>query len=112
VSVISLVPSDSWQRGPDYETKKAAFALEIKKDIQTLFPQIADNIEYLDASTPATMRAYCGYGGGYGLMHDVNKTKILPITKIPGLYLTGQSVIAPGFLGALITSLAVDRVIK
>ncbi|MDR1124085.1 MAG: NAD(P)/FAD-dependent oxidoreductase [Elusimicrobiota bacterium] len=112
VSIISLVPPDSWQRGPDYENQKAAYVQEIKQDIKNLFPQIADNIEYLGSSTPATMRAYCGYGGGYGLMHDVNKTKILPMTKIPGLYLTGQSVIAPGFLGALITSLVVDRVIK
>lgn len=114
VSIISLTSSSaqSWDRSAaDYKDKKAATAKKVKEDIAALVPELKDNIEYLDAATPATMQRYAGYYGGYGLMHDVSKTKVLPFTKIKGLYVSGQSVVAPGLLGTIITSLLVDKLI-
>lgn len=112
VSVISLVSSagDAWDRAkPDYKERKNAYAATVKNDINKRVPQIAKYLEYLDVSTPATERRYAGYAGGYGLMHDARKSKILPMTKISGLYLSGQSVLVPGLLGTIITSLMVDK---
>ncbi|MDR0646533.1 MAG: NAD(P)/FAD-dependent oxidoreductase [Elusimicrobiota bacterium] len=116
LSIISLVPPSEqmWdKKAPEYNIKKEKYAEILKKDIASLFPEIADSIEeYLEVSTPATTRRFAGYYSGYGLMHDVNKTKILPITKIPGLYISGRSIIAPGLLGAIITALLVDKIIS
>jgi phytoene dehydrogenase-like protein len=112
VSIIALVPPDGkiWDKdAPDYTEKKNAYADAVKKDIKKLLPELAENIEYLSVSTPAEQLRYTGYYGAYGLMHDAGKTKALPITKINGLYLTGQSVVAPGFFGAIIASLVADK---
>jgi len=115
VSIYSIVSSDAniWNRNaPDYQAKKNAYADLIKEDMKKFLPEFADNIQYLDASTPATNYRYTGYHSAYGLMHDANKTKVLPVTRIQGLYLTGQSIVTPGFLGAIIASLYVDTLIR
>ncbi|WP_428898341.1 all-trans-retinol 13 [Parelusimicrobium proximum] len=115
VSIISLVPPDGkeWDRlSPAYADKKKKYFEKIKNHVAGHFPEIGNNIEYRAVSTPATTYTYAGCYGGYGMMHDVNKTKILPMTKIKGLYLTGQSVIAPGMLGTIITSLLTDKIIE
>ncbi|MDR2735157.1 MAG: NAD(P)/FAD-dependent oxidoreductase [Spirochaetota bacterium] len=112
VCVLAPITSDEkiWDRNaPDYYAKKNAHADSIKKDIQERLPELANHIQYLDASTPATGCRYLGYSSTYGPMHDVNKTAVLPTTKIKGLYLTGQSIVTPGLLGAIIASLFVDR---
>jgi all-trans-retinol 13,14-reductase len=111
VSIISLVPSSPqfWNANmPVYKERKESYAEFVKSDISRRVPEIAEHLEYLAVSTPATSNTYAGYYSGYGIMHDMHKTKILPMTKIKGLYLSGQSVIAPGLLGTVITSLIVD----
>ncbi|WP_424246117.1 all-trans-retinol 13 [Elusimicrobium posterum] len=114
VSIISLTDPDAefWdKKAPGYSAKKQEFYDFVIQNIRRIAPEIHENIEYAGASTPATMQRYAGYYSGYGLMHDVNKTKILPLTKIKGLYVSGQSVVAPGLLGAIITALLMDKLI-
>ncbi|MDR0953126.1 MAG: NAD(P)/FAD-dependent oxidoreductase [Elusimicrobiota bacterium] len=112
VSIISFTSPEPavWNKNsPDYQERKNNYSLRIKNDINKLAPDIAKYLEYIEVSTPATSRRYVGYSGGYGLMHDMYKTKVLPMTKIKGLYLCGQSVLVPGLLGSIITSLMVDK---
>ena len=113
VIILSFVPPDEamWDRNaPEYTEKKNAYAAGVRADIQRLLPELAENIEYLSVSTPASSYRFVGYYGGYGIMHDVSKTELLPVTKINGLYLTGQAVATPGFFGAISASIIVDRV--
>lgn len=107
VSVICFC-DDDWPRGAGYKAKKEAYAAQVERDVRALLR----GVKYVAASTPATSVSYMGYASSYGVMHDVNKTKILPMTKIKGVYLTGQSVVAPGLFGTIITSLLVDKILE
>ncbi|MDR1777923.1 MAG: FAD-dependent oxidoreductase [Desulfovibrio sp.] len=63
-------------------------------------------IRVLDGGTPLTNRDYLGapLGGLYGTKHSLNQFSPLPATKIPNLWMAGQSIIAPGILGAVISA--------
>ena len=45
------------------------------------------------------------------MMHDINGPVVLPVTKIPGVFLTGQAVVTPGLLGAVISSFLLYKII-
>lgn len=59
----------------------------------------------LDTATPLTLRRYCGSVAGalYGTQHRACDLPLLPRTRVPGLYLTGQGVLATGVLGAVMS---------
>jgi all-trans-retinol 13,14-reductase len=40
----------------------------------------------------------------YGTGHTIDQFNPIPATRIPGLLLAGQSVVAPGILGAVISA--------
>jgi all-trans-retinol 13,14-reductase len=65
-----------------------------------------EKIRILGGGTPLTNRDYLGAPGGglYGTKHSLNQFSPLPATKIPNLWMGGQSVIAPGILGAVISA--------
>lgn len=91
----------------EFKNKKAEKLLSI---VAQKFPEIAQNIETYCTSTPLTFRDYIGTndGSAYGIIKDFNdplKTRILPNTKIPNLFLTGQNVNLHGILGVSITAL-------
>jgi all-trans-retinol 13,14-reductase len=61
----------------------------------------------MEASTPLTWRDYDGIpeGSMYGIEHDYRDplvTTLLPVTKIPGFYFTGQNINIQGVLGVTI----------
>ena len=78
-----------------------------------LYPQLRNNIEYVEIGTPVTNKHYFGnlHGELYGLDHSIERlslsvdTKLRPKTDIPGLYLTGQDVVLGSFTGAMFSGL-------
>ena len=61
----------------------------------------------MEASTPLTWRDYNGVpeGSMYGIernYQDSLLTTLLPVTKIPGFYFTGQNINIHGVLGVTI----------
>ncbi len=68
-------------------------------------PELAD-VRFIDGGTPLTNRDYLGAPGCglYGTKHSLNQFSPLPATRIPNLWLAGQSVVAPGILGAIISA--------
>ena len=42
----------------------------------------------------------------------MHKMTLFPMTKIKGLFLSGQSVITTGFLGAIITAYVIDKIME
>ncbi|MCL2390939.1 MAG: FAD-binding protein [Endomicrobia bacterium] len=96
----------------DYIEKKNKTVAEIKKRLKELYPEVADNVNFCDAATPKTFKKYVNYYSGYGIMHKANSVAVLPATKIPGLFLTGQAVVAPGLMGALLSSFLTDKIMS
>ncbi len=97
----------SGNRGADYESFKSAKAAELLDLVEAEYPEFRKNIEQMTIATPLTWRDYTGTpeGSMYGVerdCHDPMGTSISPVTKIPGLFFTGQSTNLHGVLGVTI----------
>jgi all-trans-retinol 13,14-reductase len=79
----------------------------MQSQIERAYPDLAGNIQFIEGSTPLTIRDFCGTptGGLYGVKHMVSQFNPYPATRIPGLFLAGQAVVAPGVMGAVISGL-------
>lgn len=115
VCLVAFVKPDEefWDRNSaGYDEKKREIAEKIKEKFEKAAPEIASKIKYCDIATPATFKRYVNYYSGYGIMHDVCGTTVLPATKVPGVFLTGQAVVTPGLLGAMISSFLLYKIIE
>lgn len=97
------------KRGNDYLEFKKEKAELLLRNVEKQFPGIQESVEAYYTSTPLTWRDYTGTraGSAYGVLKDYNRpleSVILPKTKIPNLYLTGQNVNLHGILGVTISS--------
>ena len=117
-SVLTYMQYDeleSWKntftgnRGNNYlefkEHKSELLLIELEKQ----FPGFRSCVDVYYSSTPLTWRDYTGTraGSAFGLLKDYNspmESIILPRTKIPNLFLTGQNVNLHGILGVTISS--------
>lgn len=91
-------------RGEEYENFKAEKAEKLLSRLTADFPVLRGNIEYCEASTPATFESYTGTPGGslYGVVRDIHAGaagRVPYRTRIPNLFLTGQNVNSHGILG-------------
>jgi all-trans-retinol 13,14-reductase len=96
-------------RGNDYLEFKKKKSEKLIASMEKKFPGITSCIEAYYSSTPLTWRDYTGTraGSAFGLLKDFNKPMesiILPRTKIPNLFLTGQNTNMHGILGVTISS--------
>ena len=96
-------------RGDDYLEFKKTKAEKFLDEIEKKFSGIRNQIKTYYTSTPLTYRDYTGTVNGsiYGIMKDCNdplKSFIIPRTRIPNLFFTGQNVNLHGVLGTTIGS--------
>ncbi|WP_319776880.1 NAD(P)/FAD-dependent oxidoreductase [Maridesulfovibrio sp.] len=93
-------------RPQDYLDFKSKLMTEFTEQVFTRCPELNGQVQFIDAATPLTLRDYCHspYGSMYGAAHTVSQYNPLPATKIKGLLLAGQSIIAPGVMGAVISA--------
>jgi all-trans-retinol 13,14-reductase len=89
-----------------FKIKKAEALLD---SMEQQFPGLRSCVEAYYTSTPLTWRDYTGTraGSAYGLMKDYNRpleSIILPRTKVPNVFLTGQNTNVHGILGVTISS--------
>lgn len=99
--------AEKQDRGEAYEKFKQEKTEQFLKEVEKKFPGIRDCIKSVHTSTPLSYRDYIGGHNGnlYGYVKDSNnpmKTFISPKTKLPNLYLTGQSINMHGVLGVTI----------
>jgi all-trans-retinol 13,14-reductase len=104
---IGLPPE---QRSNDYDDFKEMKAQKLLDDVEKRFPGIRGGIEKYYVSTPVTFRDFTGTpdGSGYGILkdcHDPVRSIIVPRTKIPNLYFTGQNLNIHGVLGTTISAI-------
>jgi all-trans-retinol 13,14-reductase len=95
------------KRGQDYLDFKQERTERILRVLENHFPGFRKTVKSVYSSSPLTYRDYTGTleGSLYGVLKDCNdplRTLISPKTKIPNLYLTGQSIILHGVLGVTI----------
>ena len=93
----------------EYDELKAAITNRLWDQVTKLFPQLADQVDYMEGATPLTHNYYIQSTAGeiYGLDHDLKRFALEPLVKlrpdvgVPGLLMTGQDVFTCGFIGAL-----------
>jgi all-trans-retinol 13,14-reductase len=107
---VNTVASAS-ERGPGYAAFKETHYRRLLDRAAEKFPWLPGAVAQWYASTPLSFRDYLGTGDGslYGIAKDFRdpvKTIIAARTKVPHLFLTGQSLNLHGILGAAISSLA------
>ncbi len=95
------------KRGEEYKEYKKQKAEKLLDVIEKRFPGLRSKIKTYYTSTPLTYRDYTATAKGsiYGIMKDSTnpmKTFILPKTKIPNFFLTGQNTNLHGVLGVTI----------
>ncbi len=92
-------------RPPEYRQFKEQALARMQDQIERVFPDLAGNIQSIEGSTPLTIRDFCStpLGGLYGVKHMVGQFNPHPATRMPGLFLAGQAVVAPGVMGAIIS---------
>jgi all-trans-retinol 13,14-reductase len=96
-------------RGDEYLEFKHKKAETLIDAVEKQFPGIRSCIDAYYTSTPLTWRDYTGTraGSAYGILKDCTRpleSMILPRTKIPNLFLTGQNTNVHGILGVTISS--------
>lgn len=95
------------KRPEEYRQYKTQALARMQAQIERAYPDLAGNIQFIEGSTPLTIRNYCNtpLGGLYGVKHMVGQYNPHPVTRIPGLFLAGQAVVSPGVMGAVLSGL-------
>jgi len=97
-------------RGEEYQIWKREKAEKLIDLATEHFPNLRENIEDINISTPLSYRDYIGNSDGsmYGRISDFNSAVsnyISHKTKIPNLFLTGQNLNLHGMLGVSLSSI-------
>ena len=114
--IVAITPGhisdmSAWQtsrtgkRPADYHEFKMKCIEDMRSALLAHAPEL-ESVRFVDAATPLTLRDYLHTQSGslYGARHSVNQYNPSPATRIPGLLLAGQSIVAPGILGAVVSA--------
>lgn len=98
------------KRGDEYNEFKLQKAGSLFEILESDFPGIKNMTEAFYTSTPLTYRDYIGSPRGsiYGMQKDFNdplRTMVMPRTRVPNLFLTGQNINIHGVLGVTLCSI-------
>ncbi len=93
------------QRSAAYREWKHQFGEQLLAHIAERCPEL-DDLQLSDLATPLTIRHFSGCDSGalYGTAHCIGQYNPHPVTRLPGFYLSGQAVSAPGLLGAMLSA--------
>ncbi|MEW6186420.1 MAG: NAD(P)/FAD-dependent oxidoreductase [Thermodesulfobacteriota bacterium] len=91
---------------PAYQSFKSNMCQRIIAHLQRTCPEFRDQVDVVDCSTPNTLKRFTNspFGSLYGVKHQIDQVNPLPVTKLKGLFLAGQSIVAPGILGAMVSA--------
>lgn len=106
-SDVSAWDSRRGARPEGYRDYKEKALERLNEQIRRSCPDLSGHIVSMEASTPLSIRDWCAtpLGGLYGVKHMVGQYNPHPVTRVPGLFLAGQAVVAPGVLGAVLSGL-------
>jgi len=89
-----------------YQSFKSQISRRIIRHLESSCPEFQDRIIEVDCATPLTLKRFTNspFGSLYGVKHKIEQVNPMPVTKVKGLLLAGQSITAPGVLGAMVSS--------
>ena len=94
-----------WPRPAAYIEWKSQETERLRANIEARLPEIAPIVLHDSASELSMRRWIAGSTGSmYGIAHTVSTLPLLPVTKLGGFMLAGQSILLPGVLGGIISA--------
>jgi all-trans-retinol 13,14-reductase len=101
--------SSTGKRPDSYQVVKRGAAERVVSVLRKKWPEATGDMTIVDSFTPLTFRDYTltPAGAAYGLKKSVaafHSARVTAATRVKGLVLAGQSVILPGILGTVISS--------
>ena len=101
-----LAEGDPQPRPRAYLDWKRRAAEQARRAVERRVPRLRGAWRILDAATPLTLRrwVYGGTGSLYGVRHHRAVMPLLPVTRVPGLFLAGQNALLPGVLGGIVSA--------
>ncbi len=107
--------TSSGRRGKAYDDAKQAEAARLIREAEEFFGPLK-GLKILDAYTPLTLRDWVNSpeGSAYGVLRSASQmlaAALLNRTSVKGLYLAGQSVLAPGIIGTIMGSFSTVKLI-
>jgi len=109
------VNTRSGHRGRAYYEAKQVESVRLIREAEEFFGPLK-GLKILDAYTPLTMRDWVNSpeGSAYGVLRSASQmlaAALLNRTSVKGLYLAGQSVLAPGIIGTIMGSFSTAKLI-
>ena len=115
---VTLIRPASWQessrfdrgrkkRTGDYLDWKQEEADKIVRSVNRYWDGLLDDFRVINTASPLTFRDELDYvhGAAYGVKHSMDQFAVGARTRLPGLWLSGQSTLMPGILGASLSAL-------
>jgi len=102
----TLPPGNPKPRPCRYTDWKEKTVAQLTRHIEKRVPELRGVWRVLDAATAWSFRdrIHASTGSLYGLRHDMAEMPLLPVTRVPGLFLAGQNILLPGVLGGIISA--------
>ena len=96
--------SGTGQRPDAYCEWKKRVADTIVGVVKQYYNDVIGDLRIIDVATPLTFRDYMNAPGGclYGAKHKIDDMPFMSRTRIRGLYLSGQSIVSAGLMGAML----------
>jgi all-trans-retinol 13,14-reductase len=90
-------------RSAGYQIHKHRIAQRLLKLFTDKCPELGE-LELLELATPLTLRDYslAPQGAIYGVGRFLGQHNPHPVTRLSGLFLSGQAIAAPGLLGTAV----------
>lgn len=91
------------ERVEDYRARKKALGDALLESVCPHVEEWLGRLELIDAATPITFsdQLNAPHGALYGIKHLALDMPLLPRTRVGGLFLAGQAIVAPGIMGAI-----------
>jgi len=93
------------RHGAAYHEHKKKIGEQLLDQISKSCPELGE-LELLELATPLTLQDYslAPQGAIYGVGRFLGQYNPHPMTRLSGLFLSGQAIAAPGLLGAVVAS--------
>jgi all-trans-retinol 13,14-reductase len=95
------------KRTPEYQSWKEDEGKKLTASVNRKWDGLLDGFQVINTASPLTFRDELMYvrGSAYGVQHSTNQFAVGARTKLPGLWLSGQSTLMPGIMGAALAAL-------
>lgn len=97
--------ADEMRSSPGYCSQKQLVSKQLLKLFLENCPEL-DELEILELATPLTLRDYslAPEGAIYGVGRFLGQYNPHPVTRLTGLFLSGQAIAAPGLMGTVVAA--------